>query len=453
VVNKKFELLPSTHLPDAYLAVDPVHEVTEGDAIEGYLVMFLRTGQRGFFDWAEAVGSYFRGHAVYRSDWGQAWGTGHGRLKTLTFTDVEKKLVRGRRRRSRPLGERERGTTAQPTGWYRPHCFDWWDARMHECHHYAGGLLDLYCITGNVDAKDALIDLAEDMADSYTMHIRIKPGGSFTFGRSQARVWITMMSAWRATRDEQWKPLADRAADWVLKAENWDPELSYYREGPGPPQKFVDHWTKGYLETDRTFPYLRDVPPRLAKYLDEHGIKATYKKHQLRGVKGEKQWEIHSLGQTFQTSIMHMAMERYARLFDSKPMQERVVAVARGARKLLWSEKTGHAIYRGYLNWPEPGRVAAPSLWADEPAISGWQTRFLADMWARAYTFSRDEELLAWAKEAWDRGSKRKYKAKEQAAGPDEVGSFAKIHGTHHDDCLETCVRLFHHVSDPKAKE
>jgi hypothetical protein len=285
------------------------------------------------------------------------------------------------------------------------------------------------------------------MADSYTMQHRIEVGENFAFKRAQARVWITLMTAWRATRDQQWKQMADRIADWVLKAPNWDPELSYYRAGRGKASKFLNYWTKGHLESDRNMPHLQDPPPLMDKYLTEHNIKVVYKDGKIRIVQGDKEWDIHSLGQTFQISIMHMAMERYARLFDSQPMKDRVVAAARGARKVIWSEKLRHAIYRGYLDFPEPGMVAAPSLWHENPMFSGWQTRFLADLWARAYTFSGDKELLDWAKEAWDRGSKRKFKRKKQFAGPNEVGRFGTICGTHHDDHLEMCVRLFHHVS------
>ena len=97
--------------------------------------------------------------------------------------------------------------------------------------------------------------------------------------------------------------------------------------------------------------------------------------------------------------------------------------------------------------------VAAPSLWTDDPSTSGWQTRFLADMWARAYSFGRDEELLAWAKQVRDHGSKRKYRAKGPFAVPDEVGRFGSIFGTHYDDCLEMCGRLFHHASEQAPRE
>jgi hypothetical protein len=444
VGDQKYRTLRSTHLPDAYVAADPVHYVTEGDVIEGYLVMWHRTEMRGYFDWAEAFAGFFRGHAVYRTDWGPRWGTGHGRRPRMHFTDVEKKLVR-ERHKDRPIKETERGTTAQPVGWFQPHCFNWKDSRMHACHHYSGGLLDYYCLTGHVDAKEAMLDLAEQMAHSYDMGSSTEPGGHASVRRNQARIWITMITAWRATRDPKWKKLADRLADWVLKAPNWDPKLSYYRMMRYRASKFVSGYTKGHLEAGREAD-LQDIPAKLDAYLTEHHITAVFPKYRVHAKKGDETWKIYTLGQTFETSIFHMAMERHARVFDSEPMQKRVVAFAEGVRKLIWSEKLGHAIYSGYLGWPEKDQVCALELWQEDPVLSGFATRFCGDIFARAYTFSGEKKFLAWGKEAWGRGSKRGFKTKKQFVGPNEVGRFATIWGSHHDDCLETCSRLFYHV-------
>ncbi|MFO7899974.1 MAG: glycoside hydrolase family 127 protein [Planctomycetota bacterium] len=445
VQDKDDPTLPTTHLPQAYVAVDPVHEVTEGDALEGYLLMWHRTGMRGYFDWAEAFAGYFRGQAIYRTDWGPRWGTEHGRRPTQYFVDPEKKLVRTRRK-PRPLEKGERGTTGQPFGWFSPHCFDWWDARMHACHHYASGLLDYYCLTGNVDAKEAMLDLAVQMEHAYnTRHT--EPGKGGYIRRNEARIWITMITAWRATRDPKWKKLADKFAGWVLKAPNWDPEINFFRMSHGRAlRKFVSQFTKGHLESDRKFGRMSDLPAELDRYLTKHDIKAVWKKHTLRAQKGAETWPINSLGSTFQTSIFHMAMERHARVFDSEPMKKRVVLFARGVRELLWHDKIGHAIYSGYLGWPEKDMVCSRELWAKSPQISGFATRFCGDIWARAYTFSGDETFLAWGKQAWSRGSRRRFRATKQFAGPDEVGFFATIWGSHHDRCLETCARLFYHL-------
>jgi hypothetical protein len=59
-----------------------------------------------------------------------------------------------------------------------------------------------------------------------------------------------------------------------------------------------------------------------------------------------------------------------------------------------------------------------------------------------------DDKVLDCGTGAWCRGSKRGFRTKKQFAGPNEVGRFATIRGSHRDDGLETCARLIHHVRE-----
>ncbi len=422
------------HQPFAFVPMEWIHDVSEDDCVEGYLLQFLRTGDRGFFDWAEAWCGLYRGHAIYRTDWGERWGV------------------------APPAGDRT--NSGLGFGWYGPHFYGWPDSRMHRCHHYGRGIFDFYMMTGDVDALEAGLDLAEAECLPY---LKYKTGKGFAFGRTFGRAFLTAISAWKATRDEKWKKVADHMASMILKGTNWDPKLSIYRQGLGiKGSYFARAWTKGHFDLSTVRGWkLRDIPPRLDKHLTEKGIKAFAKRGRIMARnKAGQEWEVTYLTQVFELSACHLAMERYARLLKSKAMEKRLVAVSEGVNKHWWSQKCQHMIGSPWFGWPEKDKVLDPGVWQAShdkcPADgggkhSGYATRYTADMFARAYSFTKDPKWLKLAKRSWNRGSKRLYQRTEQCAADDEVGPFAYIRGAHNNSMSECSVRLFYEA--PRAKD
>jgi len=414
------------HEPFAFVPKEWIHDVSEDDCPEGYLVQFLRTGERGFFDWASAWAGFYRGHAIYRTDWGSRWGV--------------------------PAPKGARVANGLSFGWYGPHMYEWADSRMHECHHYGRGLFEYYLLTGEVDALEAGLDLAHQTTRRgdgfYSQWDRHKPGGSFGLGRSFGRKFLTVLSAWHATRDPQWKKVADHWAALVLKASNWDEQRGVYRAGMGiGGPYFTRDWTR---EDPRR---RRPLPVRLEKYLIDNGITCKIVRARVTGFKGDQQWEIYKLPQLFELSACHLAFERYARFFNSEPMRKRVVAIARGVRDNYWSTHSRYMNGRSFLGWPEKGEAFDPFKWTDDPEhrkISGYATRYTADMFARAYSITRDPKWLVWAQTAWNRGSKRGYQATKPFAADDEVGFFAYIRGAHNNALTECSARMFYEA--PRAQ-
>jgi len=430
----KFKPPSLPHMPDAFVFSESIHDVSEDDCVEGYLLQFLRTRDRGFYDWAEAWAGFYRCHAIYRTDWGPRWGV------------------------KPPAGKRVNKGLA--FHWYGPHMYNWADTRMHRCHHYGRGIFDLYHITGNRDMLEAGLDLAEQMAPNIA---RGKPGGNFSFGRAWGRAFLTVISAWQATGDPKWKKIADQAVACVLKAKNWDPELKIYIQGLGIKNSyFARAWTKGHFDiksNPRWAKIFRPIPPRLDKYLTERGVSCRYHRGAVIAKKGKEEWQVTYLTQVFELSACHMALGRYARLTGDKALVKRLVEITEGVARHYWSDKCHHMIGSPWFGWPDKGKVFDPADWlashdkcpADGGGVhSGYATRYTADMFARCYSFTKDPKWLTLAKRSWNRGSKRLYNRKEQCAAADEVGPFAYIRGAHNNTMSECSVRLFYEV--PRAK-
>lgn len=422
--EKRLKLVPN---PFAFVPYEAIHDVSEDDAVEGYLLQYLRTGERGWFDWAAAWADYYRGHAIRRFDGWQYDGCFSPR------SGIKKKSTR----QCKGLGH----------GWYGPKEYGWSDSRMHYCHQYGRGIFDYYCITGEVDALEAGLDQAEFVLKDYD---DAKPGGSFGLGRSYGRAFLTVLRAYQLAREPKWKKGCQLLADLALKADNFDETVGFYRTHQGYGGfYFIREWLHPRPR------YEGVLAPRLANYYKEHGLTAERVRDRTMATdKDGNSWEVVARPQVFELSACHMAMDRYARLFDSDPMRGRLVAIARGVRDHYWSKKCEFMQGKVYWGWPDKEKPFDPWVWDDAHANcpgpgavhSGYATRYTTDMFARAYSVTRDPEWLRWAKKAWNRGSKRGYQTTSQFAPDGEVGQFAYIRGSHHNEMTECSVRMFYEV-------
>jgi hypothetical protein len=420
------------HDPFAYVPRESIHDVSEDDCVEGYLLQFLRAGDRGFLDWAVAWADFYRCHAIYRNDWGGRWGV------------------------EAPKGKRPaRGLRFH---WYGPHMYDWADTRMHRCHHYGRGIFDLYHLTGQVDLLEAGLDLADQMAPNIAGG---KPGGSFKFGRAWGRAFLTVLGAWQATRDPRYEKLIRHVAACVLKAKNWNPELQMYMQSLGIKNSyFARAWTKGHFDLksnprwEKMFEK-RSIPKRIDAYLTKTGTTCRYHRGRILARRGDDEWEVTYLTQVFELSACHMGLERYARLFNDQAMVKRLCEVTDGVERHYWSDKCHFMIGSPWFGWPDKGEVLDPADWLPShdkcPADgggkhSGYSTRYTADMFARCYSFTKDPRWLELAKRSWNRGSKRLYQRREQCAADNEIGPYAYIRGAHNNTMTECSVRMFYEV-------
>ncbi len=399
----------SKHEPDAYVAKEYVHDVSEADNAEGLLLMYLRTGQRGYLDWGRAWAEFNKTHYAYRTD---------------GF------VFKGKGRKSSGL----------EVGWYKPYKYGWNDSRAEASHFYARGIFDWYCLTGDVDALEGGRDLVEQAEWSLARYYSPKKGHIGYYGvRDFARLWLGPIRLAQLTGDKKDLALAERFFQRVMKASDWD-ERGFIFWGAGP----------AYMATHSLRP--EKMIPSLKAHMEKNGI--TLSKQGILTDKAGNSWPVRADGGTWQQAALQEAMERYWRLSKDKQAKKRAIKMAEFTRDYQWSKKSRQTFYYTLLDIPEKGKVCEPADWDPETygengKHSGHYTCFSVGVFSRAYSLTGDPLWLDWAKKAWNRGSKRGYLQRKQYGADDEVWRFA-WHIAPKDDKVLHTARMFFEI--PRAK-
>lgn len=397
--------------PHAYVARELIHNESEADSAEGLLLQYVRTGQRGFFDEGESWARYYKTHYAYRTD-------------GFEFS------------RTRP-------NKGLKVGWYGPQQYGWSDSRAEKCHFYGRGIFDYYCLTGDLDALEAGRDLLEQARDAIA---DTKPGGAIGYYgvRGFARMWLTPIRAAQLSREAADREVADRFAEIVFKASDWDAR-GFVRWGAGP----------SYMASGGKWLDPNKWPARVKEYMEKEGRTLSPRGEVI--CKDGTKWSVTSDGGTWQQAALGMALERYYQLTGSTQARQLAIRMAEFARDYQISRKCGYAFYYTILDFPDKGKVYDLAEWTDEHANcpgpgakhDGHYTRFFPDVFARAYSLTGEKQWLELAQQAWNRGSKRGYQTDRPSAADDEVFKFA-WHVPPKDDCVLTTVRMFYEV--PRAK-
>ncbi len=422
--------LPSAREPQphAFVAREDNHYESEADSVEGLVLMYLRTGQRGFFDQAEAWARYHMDLQTWRTD-GWAWKDGG-----IWFPSGG---PQGNRR------VREDWNFAWGASWgdrqRDPDCTDLWiHARSKSCycHFYGCGLADWYCLTGDTDALDAALDNVEQKDDEFRHFRQLEPGRSTIgsirgFGRG-FEVATRVLQA--KPRSELTRSLCELCARVLWQSPLLD-ERGFHAA------KIGGGW--GGMAA-------KEITPRVKAWMDQNGMRWTGEGGTVDSIHvGDRSWKVTCFGGTWQHGYLQRGAELYAQHFDDEDLRDFTIAFGQFSARYLLSEKCHQAPYYAFLDVTERGRIFDP--WAFEHTDtkdgegcvhSGWYTRFFPDVCARAYSLTGEAALLEQAKSFWYYGSKRGYRTKGLAGGPDEVGRFAGHTPPKDDTVLEVC-RLF----------
>jgi hypothetical protein len=398
------------HAPDAYVAKELIHNESEVDNAESFLLSYCRTGQRGFLDWGRAWSEFDKTHYAYRTD-GFAFGS-------------------------------PRKSTALKLGWYGPQDYGWNDSRAEACHFYGRGVIDYYCLTGDVDALETARDMVECLS---VWKGKEKPGDKIGhFGvRGYARSWLSAIRMAQLTGDPGDRKVAGEMAECVFKAADWDARGFIY-------------WGAGsaFLATHELSETRR--PKALTEYMSTNGL-ALDASGKVTDKSGAS-WPIRSDGGTWQQATLAMALERYYRLCGNEEAKKLAIRLAEFGRDCEFSRHCQYAYYKTILDFPLKGGIYDPADWdpvhKDCPNAEGGKhdgnyTRFMPDLFARAYSLTGDKQWLDVAKKAWNRGSKRGFMTTKPFCGDDEVHKFAWNSQPKDDNVLTTC-RMFYEV--PRAK-
>jgi len=417
------------HDPNAYVDHMDVHDESEADSAELGLLMYLRTGDRGWFDLGEAYARYYKTHLILRTDGFEYDGFRH--------------------ERQGPSQKSKRPCKGLNFGWYDPKFADcgiggWNDSRMHMCHFWGNGAFDHYCLTGDVDSLEAGLDMAEYAALTYSDAVPGKWG--LSLGRAWARQFQCVTRAYELTREKKWKDATEFYGQWAVKAPN--------RHACGlfcsPGGSYTPYFIKDYL-----------TPKGPDAILAEYGL--TYKLEHGELVftnKAGKSWKWWDSAQSFEFEACHSAIFRYAEVMDNQEAKKLVLDLCRGARDMYWSKKCEQAIPHPYIGFPEEDKTIDGGV--TDPAHkncpgdnggkhSGYHTRFFTDVFIRGYILTGEKEWLELSKKAWNRGSKRGYWVTSQGFPDDVVATFVghdAPKGDHVD--IRNSLRMFYEA--PRAK-
>jgi hypothetical protein len=423
------------HNPNAYLEKLEVHFESESDSAELDLLMYVRTGQRGFLDEGEAYSRYFKTHYTFRSDGFEYDGWRHGHVSAALALTSKRK---------------NKGAFFD---WRSPSTYGWAESRWCPCHFWGAGLFDDYCLTGDVDALEAGIDCAEVAA---LLNSRAKAGNPLGLSRAWGRNFMAVLRAYQVTRADRWKKATEAFADQVRQAPNRDKSGLF---NAGVNTMMVKEYADAFFGDSKN-----PAPAACRQYIKDHGITYKIDGNRLRLTDKEgKTWEVWEGAQSFEFAASVAAIARYAEIMEDKEMSKVVVGLAEGARKHYWSEKCQqHTPYfhHPHIGMPIADKVYDEADWSDVHKDcatgtggkhSGYHSRFMAEVFAAAYTNSGDPKWLEMGKRAWSRGTKRGYWTTSQSVPDDVLASFAGHSAPKGDGVdIRSSYRLFFEV--PRAK-
>jgi hypothetical protein len=436
--TKGFNRPDTNPRPNAAVPWEDIHYEAETDDAEGMLLQWIRTGYRGHWDIGEAWARYYKTHYPFHSIDFEHDGTG-------TVWDNQYWC------RATEFCNRQVQTVGGEPGY--------WDRGWHvgkvdvqswtACHFFGAGLLDYYCLTGDIDALEGAIELAEvawlpdnpvydDTLDSYDYG-----------GRATGRMLMHLTRLYEVLRDSTSFFRANFRAKMVLRSKRTDPRGFLYSS-----PALWGNW-------DETMTAQTNWPDSLKQYVAANGITLDYSDYDsVWVVKGTDRWPIHGLGGSWQQTYVQMGIERWYRTTGDENARDYIIGYAQNAA-LHVTYKCGIVPYNAYFDFPEKGMlfqagdftnwdpahnvcVGSHSTTSGSlPSHSGWYTVYFPGVCALGYRFTGFKYLLEKGKDIWDRGSKREYQSTYFFAGANEVGYFA-YHNPPKDDGLMNSNHMFY---------
>ena len=256
------------HKPDYSVSWKNVgtHDDSEADDVWQNILMYVRTGQRGYWDRTMGWVRHYKWDYAYRTDgFSYAWDG-----------DVEHPQV------SRPLISIPLTTTddAYLKNTVKPGKVDMrgWNAD----HLWGWGLIDYYYLTGDIDALSAAKDLGELSNRVYDWR---SPGYTMSFygPRQGARHFLLSIRLYEATLDPHWQETMNHLAQLWLQSPDWDPR-GFYAQAPTPEgRRVVAVFQLGFLSWafDRYYTVtgatqFRDRLVAMAQWAKQYGLHQSY---------------------------------------------------------------------------------------------------------------------------------------------------------------------------------
>ncbi|UCE50312.1 MAG: fibronectin type III domain-containing protein [Phycisphaerales bacterium] len=410
--------------PNRFVDWEDNHYESEADSAEGLLLMFLRTGKRGFLDEAE-------GWVRYHTDL-QTWRTENWQWKDGGIWFPQGGPPGNRPMRDKAVAEYERwnkGTNADRTLWRLSM------AKECYCHFYGAGLVDWYCLTGDCEALAAAIDSCETKWDEFTHFRNFTPGeSSLASTRGFGRGFYVAVRTWMVRpQDQMLAKLVTLCRDTFVKLPEWylDERGIYAPIVEKRPDRYLTEGIKRYMKNDGI-------------EVDDKGV--------FRDKQGSE-WPWRDIGGTWMIAYITAACNLLAEQTGDEDLMDYVIASGRFTAKYMQSPVAHQTWYYTALDIPRKGDIwdgwkydgLKRNELGEGPKHSGWYTRFFPDCCAQAYTWTGDESLLERGRQFWSFGNRRLY----QTTHLTPQHHFA-THRPPKDDSVLSTVKLFYESSHPR---
>jgi len=418
----------------AFVAGEDNHYESECDSVQGLLLMYLRTGRRGWFDLAEAWARYHMDLEAWRTD-GWRWKDG-----AIWFPQ-------GGPLGTNPVRQKWNFTWGPDWGERQgnPDCADLWRHAMAKscyCHFYGSGLADWFSLTGDRDALEAAIDDVETKDDEFRRYRKFTPGKTpIACIRGFGRGFEVMMRVL----------MADPGNTYVADLSHLAARTLW--QSPMLDERGFHIGRFGGLD-------VKDLSPNVQRWMADRGITFTASGGAVNALKkGGASWPIRYYDGTWMHAYVQNGADLYARHFDDEDMRDFTIAFAEMSATFMLSPKCHQTWYKTAFDVPDLGMVFDP--WAFDHTSttdgegcqhSGYYTRFYPDACAKGYSWTGEKRLLEKGKEFWYYGSKREYQTRGYRGGKDEVGKFAG-HIPPKDDEAMSVSRLFYEWSHPRRDD
>ncbi len=396
------------------------HGESEADSTEGTVLMYLRTGDHGWWSIAQAWARYHMDLQALRTD-GWKWkdgGCATGSHKGTKPTRKAWNFVWGK------CGSGHRMPDVKGKG-VDSSCYRdlarGYSSKMCDCHFYGSGLADYYCLTGDRDALEALLDSVETRQ---SMFQSLSPGTSKVGGgRSFTRAFAVIARTMMVDPDNQYvRKLCKRFARSLWQSPTLDERganLYPFKRLP----------TKGGL---------REAIAKHGLTIGKNG-KGRALAISISNPKTGEKWLPKSFGGSWEHVYGQTAADICARYLDDDDMRDYTIAFAKFGAKYLMA-KSGQVPYRPHFNVLGPDQLFDLSF---EPVKGGYYaggyTRCYTDVTARAYSWTGEKRLLEKSKTFWQNG----------ACADKKVGIFATHVKSNHDEVLQGS-RLFYEWAHPR---
>jgi hypothetical protein len=408
-----------------FVGYEDNHYESEADSAEGLLLMFLRTGKRGFFDEAEAWVRYHTDIQTWRTE---AWQWKDGGIWFPQGGPPGNRPVRGKA--NLKYANWNKGTNVDRTLWRLAM------AKSCYCHFYGAGLVDWFCLTGDREALQAAIDNCETKWDEFTHFRNFTPGKSnLASTRGFGRGFYVAVRTWMVQPNNPvLQKLVTLCRDTFVKL----------------PEEYLDE--RGvYAVVANKYPktYLKDG---IKKYMAKNNISVD-DSGTFRDAIGNS-WKWRDIGGTWMISYIQSSCNMLAEQTDDEDLMDYVIASGHFTAKYMLSPVAKQTWYYTALDIPRKGDIwdgwkydgQQRNEFGEGPKHSGWYTRFFSDCCVQAYCCTGEKYLLEKAREFWSFGNRRRY----QTTKLTPQHHFATHHPPKDDSVLST-VRLFYEYSHPRV--